>query len=105
TEEQLTQIVDIQLDRLRGRLADRRIQLDVSESARRHLVKVGYDPVYGARPLKRAVQRELETPLGRRILAGDVRDGQNVFVDYDERSGQLAFTTGLPNFPELPALG
>ncbi len=105
SETQLESIVELQLGRLRGRLADRRIVLDLSESARRHLVKVGYDPAYGARPLKRAVQRELETPLGRQILAGDVRDGQNVFVDYDEAVGELTFTAGLPAFPELPALG
>ncbi len=105
SETQLEKIVDIQLGRLRERLVDRRITFDISDSARRHLVKVGYDPVYGARPLKRAVQRELETPLGRRILASEVRDGQNVYVDYDEAAGQLTFTTGLPTFPELPALG
>jgi ATP-dependent Clp protease ATP-binding subunit ClpB len=100
-EAQLERIVGIQLDRLRSRLAARRIELDVSAAARRHLVKVGYDPVYGARPLKRAVQRELETPLGRRILGGDVRDGQNVYVDYDEAKGELTFAQGLPKFPEL----
>jgi len=104
SEVQLEKIVDIQLDRLRARLADRRIVLDLSDAAKRHLVKVGYDPVYGARPLKRAVQRELETPLGRRILGGDVRDGQNVYVDYDESRGDLTFTIGLPAFPNLPML-
>jgi ATP-dependent Clp protease ATP-binding subunit ClpB len=103
-ESQLTQIVDLQLDRLQTRLAERRIVLDVSEAAKRHLVKAGYDPVYGARPLKRAVQRELETPLGRKILAGEVRDGQNVFVDYDENKGELTFTAGLPQLPELEPL-
>ncbi len=103
-EEQLEQIVRLQLDRLRARLADRRIELDVSDGALRHLVKVGYDPVYGARPIKRAVQRELETPLGRKILGGEVRDGDRVFVDYEEKRGELTFTTGLPKFPELPAL-
>jgi ATP-dependent Clp protease ATP-binding subunit ClpB len=101
SETQLESIVDLQLVRLRARLADRRIELDVSETARRHLVKVGYDPVYGARPLKRAVQRELETPLGRKILGGEIRDGQRVFVDYDEKSGELTFTPGLPKFPEF----
>jgi ATP-dependent Clp protease ATP-binding subunit ClpB len=104
SEAQLEQIVELQLGRLRQRLADRRIELDVSDGARRHLVKVGYDPVYGARPLKRAVQRELETPLGRKILGGVVRDGQSVFVDYDEAAGDLTFTVGLPKFPEIGAL-
>jgi ATP-dependent Clp protease ATP-binding subunit ClpB len=104
TEAELVQIIDIQLDRVRARLVDRRIALDVSDSAKRHLVKVGYDPVYGARPLKRAVQRELETPLGRKILGGEVKEGDRVFVDYDERSGSLTFTLGLPQFPNLTAL-
>jgi ATP-dependent Clp protease ATP-binding subunit ClpB len=101
TEEQLEQIVRIQLERLRQRLADRRITLELSQSAIRHLVRVGYDPVYGARPLKRAIQKELETPLGRRILGGEIKDGQNVLVDYDEKKGELTFTSGLPAFPEL----
>jgi ATP-dependent Clp protease ATP-binding subunit ClpB len=101
SQTQLERIVDIQVDRVRGRLAERRIDLEITDAARRHLVKVGYDPVYGARPIKRAIQRELETPLGRKILAGDVRDGQSVFVDYDESKGELTFTVGLPQFPEL----
>jgi ATP-dependent Clp protease ATP-binding subunit ClpB len=104
TEVQLEKIVSIQLDRLRARLTDRRIELDITDGAIRHLVKVGYDPVYGARPIKRAVQRELETPLGRKILGGDVREGDRVYVDYDEHRGAITFTTGLPKFPELPAL-
>ena len=104
SEEQLAKIVEIQIDRLRQRLADRRITLELSESARRHLVRVGYDPVYGARPLKRAIQKELETPLGRKILAGEIKDGQSVLVDYDQKKGELTFTAGLPKLPELERL-
>ena len=104
SEEQLAKIVEIQIDRLRQRLADRRITLEISESARRHLVRVGYDPVYGARPLKRAIQKELETPLGRKILAGEIKDGQSVLVDYDQKKGELTFTAGLPKLPELERL-
>jgi ATP-dependent Clp protease ATP-binding subunit ClpB len=104
TEEQLAKIVEIQLDRLRVRLADRRITLELSDSARRHLVRVGNDPVYGARPLKRAIQKELETPLGRKILAGEIKDGQSVLVDYDQNKGELTFTAGLPKLPELEPL-
>jgi ATP-dependent Clp protease ATP-binding subunit ClpB len=104
SETQLERIVDLQLERLRSRLEPRRIELDTSDAARKHLVKVGYDPVYGARPIKRAVQRELETPLGRRILGGEVRDGQSVYVDYDAAKGELTFAKGLPKFPELQAL-
>ncbi len=89
SEDQLVQIVDIQLGRLRARLSDRRIALDLSDAARRHLVRSGYDPTFGARPLKRAIQREIETPLARKILAGDVRDGQRVRVDVHD--GALTF--------------
>jgi ATP-dependent Clp protease ATP-binding subunit ClpB len=89
-EEHLKKIVDIQLVRLRQRLADRHITLELSDAAREHLVKAGYDPLYGARPLKRAIQKEVETPLGRLLLKGEVRDGQLVTVDAG-RNGELAF--------------
>ncbi|HEY0797560.1 MAG TPA: ATP-dependent chaperone ClpB [Candidatus Baltobacteraceae bacterium] len=103
SEEQLERIVAIQIDRLQARLAERRIRLDVTAAARRHLVRVGYDPVYGARPLKRAIQKELETPLGRKILAGDVRDGMTVVIEYDQARGELTFTPATPveAMPEL----
>ncbi|MGE0128564.1 MAG: ATP-dependent chaperone ClpB [Blastocatellales bacterium] len=92
SEEHLKEIVEIQLDRLRRRLAERHINLELTDAARTHLVRAGYDPNYGARPLKRAIQREIETPLGRRILKGEVRDGQTVLVDFDPASGELKFT-------------
>jgi ATP-dependent Clp protease ATP-binding subunit ClpB len=92
TEEQLEEIVEIQLARLRRRLADRHITIELTPGARRHLVKAGYDPVYGARPLKRAIQRELETPLARMILAGELHDGERVLAEYDERGGMLTLT-------------
>jgi ATP-dependent Clp protease ATP-binding subunit ClpB len=91
SEDQLGRIIEIQLGRLRGRLADRRITLELSDAAKVHLVKAGYDPAYGARPLKRSIQKELETPLGRKILAGEIRDNQRVRVDYDELRGELTF--------------
>ncbi|HEX7233213.1 MAG TPA: AAA family ATPase, partial [Candidatus Binatia bacterium] len=92
SREDLKQIVEIQLERLRARLAERHITLDLTERAREHLAAVGYDPSYGARPLKRAIQRELETPLGRLLLKGDIKDGQTVSVDLDRASGALKFT-------------
>ncbi|HEV2664106.1 MAG TPA: AAA family ATPase, partial [Blastocatellia bacterium] len=92
SEEHLKEIVEIQLGRLRRRLAERHIGLELTDAARTHLVRMGYDPLYGARPLKRAIQREIETPLGRRILKGEVRDGQTVLVDIDPASGELNFT-------------
>jgi len=81
TEAELGKIVEIQLEGLRRRLADRRITLEVTEAARNHLVKIGYDPVFGARPLKRAIQREVETLVARLIVAGKLRDGGTVHVD------------------------
>jgi ATP-dependent Clp protease ATP-binding subunit ClpB len=80
-EEHLKRIVEIQLGGLRKRLEERRVTLELTDAARAHLVVVGYDPAYGARPLKRAIQREVETPLARMILAGEVREGQHVEVD------------------------
>jgi ATP-dependent Clp protease ATP-binding subunit ClpB len=94
TEDELLEIVDIQLRRLRARLAERRITLVLSDEAKRHIVKVGYDPAYGARPLKRTIQRELETPLGRKILAGEINEGDNVNVGFDDIRGELTFTIG-----------
>ena len=94
TEDELLTIVDLQLQRLRKRLAERRVKLELSDAAKRHIVKAGYDPHYGARPLKRTIQRELETPLGRKILAGDIDDGDRVDVGFDESKGELTFTIG-----------
>jgi ATP-dependent Clp protease ATP-binding subunit ClpB len=79
-EAHVARIADLQLDRLRERLAERRVRLDVSPAALAHLARLGFDPVFGARPLKRAVQHRLETPLARLILAGEVPDGSTVEV-------------------------
>jgi ATP-dependent Clp protease ATP-binding subunit ClpB len=91
TEDQLKQIVEIQLGRLRARLTDRHIELQLTDAARLNLVRTGYDPHYGARPLKRAIQRKIETPLGRLLLQGAVRDGQTVVVDGESDGGELSF--------------
>jgi ATP-dependent Clp protease ATP-binding subunit ClpB len=92
SEEHLKEIVEIQLARLRARLAERHIQIELTDAARTHLVRTGYNPTYGARPLKRAIQKEVETQLGRLILKGEIRDGQAVVVDYDAQQGELQFT-------------
>jgi ATP-dependent Clp protease ATP-binding subunit ClpB len=81
TEAELRTIVDIQLEDLRRRLADRRMALEATEAARAHLARVGYDPVFGARPLKRVIQREVETPVARLIVAGRLADGGTARVD------------------------
>jgi ATP-dependent Clp protease ATP-binding subunit ClpB len=93
-EVQLKKIVDIQLAGLRKRLEERHIALELTDAARTRLVRSGYDPAYGARPLKRAIQREIETPLARKILAGEVRDGQAVLVDAAADGASLSFQTG-----------
>jgi ATP-dependent Clp protease ATP-binding subunit ClpB len=103
TESELTSIVEIQLDRVRARLVDRRITLEISDEAKSHLARAGYEPAYGARPLKRAIQREVETPLGRKILAGEVRDGDHVRVGVDRDRGELTFNTVAP-LPEIASL-
>ena len=80
-------IVDIQVARVAKLLADRKIALELTDAAREWLGRVGYDPVYGARPLRRAVQRHLQDPLAEAILRGDVKDGSTVKVD--EGDGKL----------------
>ena len=90
SEAHLKQIVEIQLGRVRARLADRRITLTLTDAARGDLVRTGYDPRYGARPLKRAIQKKIETPLGKLLLQGTVKDGQAVTVDAGA-GGELKF--------------
>ncbi|MFC2753280.1 MAG: ATP-dependent chaperone ClpB [Cardiobacterium sp.] len=86
-KEHMQGIANIQLQRLRKRLAERDLGLDISPAALAQLVEVGYDPVFGARPLKRAIQTHLENPLAQRILAGDFVPGSTVHVDYKEGEG------------------
>jgi len=89
TEEQIGAIVELQLARLRARLADRRIELELTDAAKHALAEAGWDPAYGARPLKRAIQRRLENPLALRLLEGDFADGDTVRVD--AQAGELVF--------------
>jgi ATP-dependent Clp protease ATP-binding subunit ClpB len=78
--EHMQGIVEIQLERLRAMLTDRKIKLTIDPAAMAWLAETGYDPIYGARPLKRVIQRELQNKLAGAILKGDVRDGQEVRV-------------------------
>ncbi|QIR38983.1 ATP-dependent chaperone ClpB [Tolypothrix sp. PCC 7910] len=80
-KRELRQIVLLQADRLRQRLSDRKMSLRLSDAALDFLAEVGYDPVFGARPLKRAIQRELETQIAKSILRGEFNDGDSIFVD------------------------
>ncbi|KQM97559.1 ATP-dependent chaperone ClpB [Sphingomonas sp. Leaf25] len=90
--DHMAPIVDIQVARVRRLLADRKVKIDLTEPARAWLGRVGYDPVYGARPLKRAVQRYLQDPLADLILRGSVKDGSTVYVD--EGDGALTLSVG-----------
>ncbi len=87
TRDQMKNIVDIQINRLRPRLAERHITLRLSDSAREQLADMGYDPQYGARPLKRVIQREVENRIAHAILDGSVRDGDT--VEIDAKGGKL----------------
>jgi ATP-dependent Clp protease ATP-binding subunit ClpB len=89
TREQLAEIVDLQLERLRTRLADRGIAIELTEEAKEHLAEAGWDPTYGARPLKRAIQRLVENPLALRLLESEFGEGDTVRVDVHD--GELVF--------------
>ena len=92
TTEDLAAIVDIQLSRLQRRLADRRLELEVTDAAREWLASRGYDPVYGARPLRRLIQTAIGDQLAKELLAGHVRDGDRVRVDLAESKDALTVT-------------
>jgi ATP-dependent Clp protease ATP-binding subunit ClpB len=89
TKDQLAEIVELQLERLRARLAERGIELELTDEAKAALADAGWDPTYGARPLKRAIQRLVENPLALRLLEGEFSDGDTVRVD--ARDGELVF--------------
>ncbi len=93
TQADIERIVSIQLRRLENLLRDRRITLELTADARHFLAERGYDPVYGARPLKRAIQRDLQDPLALEILEGRVREGDHVVVDVNAAGDGLAFST------------
>src|SRR5205814_5429653 len=89
-KEQIAQIIDIQLEVLRKHLADRKVTLELSAAARNGVFQEGYDPSFGARPLKRAIQKLLADPLALKILEGDIQAGDHVVADLD-KSGELTF--------------
>jgi ATP-dependent Clp protease ATP-binding subunit ClpB len=89
TRDELGEIVELQLRRLRERLAERGLQLELTDAGKELLVEAGWDPTYGARPLKRAIQRLLENPLALRLLEGDFAEGDSVRADAVD--GRLVF--------------
>jgi ATP-dependent Clp protease ATP-binding subunit ClpB len=97
--EEIEKIVDLQTEDLRRRLTDRGVRLELTEAAREHVARQGYDPVYGARPLKRYLQHELESRIARALVAGEVTDGSLVRVD--AREGHLAVEIESPKEAEV----
>jgi ATP-dependent Clp protease ATP-binding subunit ClpB len=91
TAAELAKIVDIQLHILNKRLADRKIVLKATDAAKDWLATTGYDPVYGARPLKRLIQKEIENPLSLELLKGLYADGDTILIDADSENEELVF--------------
>jgi ATP-dependent Clp protease ATP-binding subunit ClpB len=116
SREDLAQIVEIQMGHLRRLLSERKIELELTPAARQHLAEVGYDPLFGARPLKRAIQREIQDPLAMALLEGEFSEGDTVRIDFHEEtivfeeagqavSEQLRCSNPRPvNLPPLPRL-
>src|SRR5262249_25703098 len=100
TMDEIKRIVDLLTAELRKRLADRDIQLVLSAAAREFIARRGFDPVYGARPLRRFLQHELETRIGRALVAGDVWEGATIRIDVRE----VALTTAIET-PQPEAVG
>jgi ATP-dependent Clp protease ATP-binding subunit ClpB len=88
-KEQLAEIAELQLGRLRARLAERKLTLELTDAAKEVLADAGWDPTYGARPLKRALQRLVENPLAQRLLEGEFAEGDTIRID--AQNGELVF--------------
>jgi len=95
TREEIERVVDLMLDDVRSRLADRNMKLEVSEAAMEFIAEQGFDPVYGARPLRRFISHELETRIGRALIGGEVHDGATIRVGLAE--GELVVEFGNPS--------
>ncbi|GAB4132676.1 MAG: ATP-dependent Clp protease ATP-binding subunit [Bacteroidia bacterium] len=96
TREDIHKIIDIELDKLLGRIAQMGYNIEISEKAKDFIVEKGYDSAYGARPLKRAIQKYIEDPLAEEIIKANVTEGDNVSVDYDEEKKEIVITAYKP---------
>jgi ATP-dependent Clp protease ATP-binding subunit ClpB len=103
TTAELTEIVELQIQRLAGRLAGRRLTLDVTPAASEWLAVTGFDPVYGARPLRRLIQSAIGDKLARELIAGEITDGDTVLVDLDESAYTLTVTPVRTHTERAPA--
>ena len=89
-KEHIRNIVDIQLSRIQKQLSHRRIEIDLTSAAKDYLGDLGYDADFGARPLKRVIQRSIQDPLAQKILKGEIKDGDKVKIDYSAK--ELSFS-------------
>jgi ATP-dependent Clp protease ATP-binding subunit ClpB len=103
TEHEIERIVDLMLDDLRARLDERQITLELTEAARRDIAKQGFDPVYGARPLRRFIAREVETRIGRALLAGDVGQDAVIRIGYEEGDLTVTYQNPVTNSATSPS--
>ena len=95
-KDEIAAIVDIQVRLLEQRLANRRLSVTLSPAAREHLAVRGYDAAFGARPLKRLIQKEVQDPLAMKLLSGELKEGDTVEIDRDGQSDALVFRTAPP---------
>ncbi|WP_457680791.1 ATP-dependent Clp protease ATP-binding subunit [Thermovibrio sp.] len=102
-EEEIKRIVDLLIKKLNKRLEERGIKVKLTEEAKSELAKRGYVPEFGARPLRRTIQREIETPLSVKILEGSVKEGDTVVVDYDKEKGEFTFKVEKEELPPKEA--
>ena len=101
--EQLKPIVDLEIVKVSKRLSDRGITLQLTDAAKEWIAETGYDPVYGARPLKRAIQREIETPLSKLILSGTLKSSECALIDVNRSEGSLTIQPVANATPSDPA--
>ncbi|HID06839.1 MAG TPA: ATP-dependent chaperone ClpB [Armatimonadetes bacterium] len=92
SKDVIERIVDIQIARLQERLADRKLSLELTPAARAQLAEEGFDPTFGARPLRRTLERRIANPLAAKVIAGEIREGDHVVVDYDAQRGEYTFS-------------
>ncbi len=102
-KEQLVKIIELRLEDVRRLLADRKISLELTDAAKDLLFTEGYDPNFGARPLKRAIQKLIQDPLALKILDGEVLHGDHVVVDADKKAGKMIFTVSERVGEKAPA--
>jgi len=102
-KEQLVKIIELRLEDVRRLLADRKISLELTDAAKDLLFTQGYDPNFGARPLKRAIQKLIQDPLAMKILDGEVLHGDHIIVDADRKAGKLVFRVSERVGERMPA--